>query len=150
MHQELVVLLADSSADRTALSVKELLDRYAGLASLLKLSRSEQLIHDSEIARISKHPSPALAASCQNRRNVALIRKQLAAARNEFVELLAKSQTDSPNAGSTLSSALDFVGNTDPVAAEQIQKLIAMALPSAVVKTTPAGRIHYEQTDAAL
>ena len=148
VNRELVALLVDSSADRSALSVKELLDRYAGLASLLKLSQSAGLIHDSEIARISAHPSPNLAAACRNRRNVVLARKHLASARCEFLNLIATALHNTTGGESTLSLALDFVDHLDPIAAEQIHRL-APVHSNTAVKTTPEGRTSFEETNAA-
>lgn len=146
VQHELVYHLASAIRDRSALQIKELLERYAGLASLLKLSQSTAVIYEPEIARISNHTSPALAAACLNRRNTLIIQKHLTEARSEFFELLFTAVKGSTSEEMVVSSAVDFVELFDPAAIGEMQQFIATGKLVTPTQVKLEGRPQLDET----
>lgn len=148
IQQELALSLLNPSSEYSGLQIKDLLERYVGLASLLNLSQNGSDSFGSELSRITGHPSPGIAAACLNRRNAAVIQKHLAAARNEFLDLLSKAVENSPGKESILSLGLNLVDPLDGVATKQVLQLLANHRTPFSERAIQPSRIHLEETRA--
>lgn len=122
-HRDLTVLLSDPAGRRPSLNIKDLLERYSGLALLSTTSLNISSIPAPEFARISNHPLPELAARCLHRRNKIVIKRHLAAAREEFLEVVATAASDSEREETILSAAAGFIHHYDPAALSQFEDL---------------------------
>jgi hypothetical protein len=148
LQNNLAVILADPGDRRSSLQIKELLERYSGLALLSSASQSKPSILNSELARISDHPSPALAAACRNRRNNAVIKSHLAAARYEFLGAIAAAVASSPLEESIVLAAAEFVQQFDPPAFSQLEEILDRQENPAMGRSLPVP-VHFEQSRVA-
>jgi hypothetical protein len=131
-RRELSCLLTDRHPKLSVLQVRELLERYTGLASLARFQSVGSVPITNELFRVVKHPSPVLAAVCVSRRNGTVIQRHFRAARSEFLDLVNAVVDLTGSADSLLlETARGFVVEFDPIAAEHISLMIEAYSPAA-------------------
>ena len=144
--RELADQLQAAGVKQPSRQIKDLLERYSGLASLLVASKCGSYDYDCELALLSNHPSPAVATACVNRRNIALINRHLLSARHEFLELLETATAELKSQEPILNFAIDFVEQFDPDATSLLQRLRSRPDNTMLPSVTSTSAAHFKQS----
>lgn len=145
-YRELAVLLQDAGVEHSIRQIIELLERYQGLAALSIVSSNGSSNYDFELAHITNHPSPSIAAACHNRRNALTINRHFLAARNEFLEMLWKATANSKSKEPFVKLAMEFAEKFDPCATGHFERLRTRSDDTLSARINSATPVRFEET----